>query len=410
MLRITGFLWLMLVFAVIVQCSEKASEPPDEPLRPLTAAEQQITESAGKFGLKVFREVIQSEPGKNVFISPLSISMALGMAYNGAEGTTEDAMQTTLELAGLTEQEINEAYRSLIDLLTELDPDVIFEIANSIWHRPEFPAKQGFIDVNRTYFDAEVTALDFGRPDAADIMNGWVDEKTHGKISEVIQPPINALTMMFLINAVYFKGTWTTQFDPKNTHDDRFELEDGSTAMCDMMMLEHEFSYFENDVFQAIILPYGNQEFSMTVFLPRPSVSTDSLISLFTEENWNSWLGSFGTATGELHLPKFRLEYNISLNAVLSALGMGVAFDPSEADFTGIAERSDLHISQVVHKTFVEVDEEGTVAAAVTVVEIGITSVTPPLMYVNRPFVFVIRDRHSQSILFIGRVLDPTGG
>ncbi len=396
----------------LAQCSNKAVESSENPPRQLTAAEKGVVESDNKFGLKLFREIVQQNRG-NIFISPLSISMALGMTYNGADGETEKAMRNTLELAGLTEQQINESYRTLIDLLTQLDSAVLFEIANSIWYRQGIPVKEEFIKLNLTYFDAEVAALDFNKPDAAATINGWVDEKTHGKITEIVTPPIDPMTVMFLINAIYFKGTWTYEFDKEATMEDWFYLPDSSRVQCQMMNQGNEFRYFENELFQAVDLLYGKEKFSMIVFLPKRDVAIDSLINLFNQENWDSWLRSFGKDSGDLFLPKFTLEYKITLNNVLTALGMGIAFDGDRADFGGIADLTqlpgNLYISQVLHKTFVEVNEEGTEAAAVTSVEFGITSINPQrfVMRIDRPFVFAIRENHSHTILFLGKIVNP---
>ncbi len=402
---------IALVCLAPVQCSNKPVDPPDNPARELTAAERHVVESDNKLGLKLFREIVKQDENTNIFISPLSISMALGMAYNGAEDSTEEAMRNVLELAGLTEQEINESYRSLIDLLTQLDPQVIFEIANSIWFREGFPVKEEFVNINHTYFDAEVAALDFAKPDASKTINGWVDQKTHGKITEIVPDQIDPATVMFLINAIYFKGTWVYAFDKEDTQEDWFTLPDSSRVRCQMMRQENEFPYFENDLFQAIDLPYGNEKFSMTVFLPRPEVDIDLLIGHFNQENWDSWLGSFTPASGKLYLPKFTLEYKIELNDVLKALGMEIAFDADQADFGGIADLSqllgNLYISKVLHKTYVKVDEEGTEAAAATSVDVGITSIPQPLLRVDRPFVFAIRENHSQTILFMGKIVEP---
>jgi serine protease inhibitor len=404
---------IALVCFASVQCSNKPVDPPDNPPRELTAAEKHVVESDNKFGLKLFGEIVKQNKGSNVFISPLSVSMALGMTYNGAEDSTEKAMRNVLELAGLTEQEINESYQSLIDLLTQLDPKVIFEIANSIWCREGFSVKEEFTNINQTYFDAEVAALDFNKPDASKTINGWVDEKTHGKITEIVPDKINPETVMFLINAIYFKGTWTCEFDKEDTQEDWFNLPDSSQIRCQMMRQEKEFSYFENDLFQAVDLPYGNEKFSMTIFLPKLGVGTDSLISLFSQENWNSWLSSFASDSGKLYFPKFTLEYKIKLNDVLTALGMGIAFDQYQADFGGIADLTqilgNLYISEVLHKTYIKVDEEGTEAAAATSVGIGMTSLPPAgfVMRVDRPFVFAIRENHSQTILFMGKIVEP---
>jgi serine protease inhibitor len=394
----------------VLGCSKNSVSDDPKGWRELTVSEKSLVESGNQFGLKLFKEIIQEEKDKNVFISPLSVSMALGMTYNGANGETQEAMQKTLELNGLTIQEVNESYKSLIELLAGLDPKVKFQIANSIWYRQELSFEKEFIDLNKKYFNAEVRGLDFAAPDAASIINGWVDKNTNGKIKEIVDSPIDPLTVMFLINAIYFKGFWTYQFDKKLTKDDWFILPDSSKKPCKMMTQDGEFQYFENAVFQAIDLPYGNGDFSMTIFLPNPKIDIDSLIGEFNQENWNKWINSFFKQEVSLEFPKFTLEYKLILNNSLKALGMKIAFNPDQADFTNMYKGPEsLFISQVKHKTFVQVDEEGTEAAAVTSVGIQMTS-APPWMRVDRPFIFVIRENKSQTILFMGKIVEPTIG
>lgn len=388
------------------QCIRDYSVAPTPGIsRDLTPLEKKLVEADEKFGLKLFRQVVQSESNKNVFISPLSVSMALGMTYNGAAGTTEEAMRHVLEFGDLSSEEINESFQSLITLLIQLDPRVRFDIANSIWYRLGFHVEQDFIDVNQTYFDAEVKGLDFSSPSAIDVINGWVDQNTNGKIKEIIDS-IDPLTVMFLINAIYFKGTWTYEFNKDLTTDDLFTTPDGSKIPCKMMNQEGEFLYLETADFQAVDLPYGDECISMTIFLPRPGKSVDSLIAQFTPENWTGWIGNLSKASLNLQFPKFKLEYEIKLNDVLQALGMGICFDPGRADFSKMNRDFALFISQVKHKTFVEVDEEGTEAAAVTVVEMRYTSIGL-IMRVDRPFVFVIRENHSNTLLFMGKIVAP---
>lgn len=400
---------LLLCFCTgFLQCSTRSVPTKHQASRELTVSERHLVESDNKFGLKLFREIIKEEKDSNVFISPLSVSMALGMTYNGANGETQEAMQKTLELNGLTLQEVNESYKSLIELLRGLDPKVRFQIANSIWYRHEFSFEKEFISLNRTYFNAEVRGLDFNDPNAVKIINGWVDENTNGKIKGIVDDPIDPLTVMFLINAIYFKGTWTYEFDKSLTKDDWFILPDGSKKACKMMTQEGDFQYLETADFQAIDLPYGDGDFSMTIFLPRPQKNIDSLIAEFNQENWNQSMGSFSKHEGTLQFPKFTLEYELRLNDILKALGMAIAFDPARADFTKVYKGPDsLFISEVKHKTFVEVNEEGTEAAAVTSVEMEITS-AGPWMRVDRPFIFMIRENKSQTILFIGKIVEPT--
>jgi serine protease inhibitor len=403
-----NFALLLCICVGLIQCNKQSD--PSNPAVPLELTENQknLVESDNKFGFKLFKEIIKAEKDKNVFISPLSVSMALGMTYNGANGTTQEAMQKTLELNGLTMQEVNKSYKSLVELLTGLDPKVKFQIANSIWYHWGLTPKEEFISLCKKYFNALVSALDFSDPNAANIINAWVDKNTNGKIKQIVNAPIDPMKVMFLINAIYFKGFWTYPFDKKLTKDGLFTLLDGSKKPCQMMMRPGGIEYFDNSDFQAIDLPYGEGDFSMTIFLPRPQKNIDSLIAEFNQENWNRWINSFHTNRATLQFPKFTLEYELILNGVLKALGMAIAFYPNQADFRKIYEENQpFFIDEVKHKTFVEVNEEGTEAAAVTSVGVMTTGMSR-LIRVDRPFVFVIRENKSQTILFMGKIVEPT--
>jgi len=406
-------IFLALIFLIgLIQCSKdskgpiESNDPPNQSIRELTPAENKLAQSANLFSYKLFQETISSKPDENLFISPLSVSLALGMAYNGAAGNTREAIKNTLELSGLTDQEINETYKSLIEYLTNLDPEVIFQIANSIWYRQNFPVKTEFFNLNKNYFDAEVAGLNFNRPDAVKIINNWVSEKTHGKITQIVGPQIDPLTMLFLINAIYFKGTWQYEFDPALTYDGTFFTSDSITSDCKMMYQENMFSCLVNDDFQAINLPYGDSIFTMTIFLPNRQININDFINQLTDEDLQLWLGSFEERPVKLSLPKFKLECEMSLKGILSSLGMDIAFTEF-ADFTNIAD-APLFISGVKHKTFVEVNEEGTEAAAVTAITFS-TSINPNEIYmtIDRPFVFLIRENQSNTILFMGKIIEP---
>lgn len=400
---------LCLLTLTMTRCTHQQN-PVAPQARELTVLEKQLVESDNKFGLKLFKEIDrQEEANKNIFISPLSVSMALGMTLNGAAGETQAAMEQTLEFAGMTTDDINQSYRSLIDLLTNLDRKVTFEIGNSIWYREEMTFEQTFMDVNKEFFDAVIRAINFGNPEeAARIINSWVREKTHGKIEKIVEPgDIDWNTVMFLINAIYFKGAWTFEFKKELTKDEPFHLLDGSTKLCKMMHLTGGLAYYENQLFQAVDLPYGDSLFSMTVFLPQPNVGIESFVDEINQESWSQWLGGFKNQNVELAFPKFKLEYELKMNDVLIALGMGIAFS-DRADFTRMYKPGGLFIDEVRHKTFVDVNEEGTEAAAVTSVEIGRTSAPQNIiMRVNRPFLFVIRDHHSGALLFMGKIVEP---
>ncbi|RKX20506.1 MAG: serpin family protein [Candidatus Zixiibacteriota bacterium] len=405
------FFVVMLVGVLIMFCSKNSIYAEEDSPRELNAVESKLVKADNKFGFNIFKEIVNEDKDSNVFISPLSISMALAMTYNGADGNTKQAMASTLELSDLSITGMNESYQSMIELLMNLDPQVIFQIANSIWYRQEYDVEHDFVDLNRTHFNAEIRALDFNKPNSVNIINNWVDKNTNGKIKEIVQPPIDPQTVMYLINAIYFKGTWTYEFDKKDTRDDKFNLVNGSQVPCKMMVQEKRFRYFENDEFQAIDLPYGDKKFSMIIFLPKPKVDVNTLISMLDSEDFDIWLGRFSKRSGTLYLPKFKIEYGLSLNRALSALGMGIAFT-DKADFTKINKRGGLFISEVKHKTFIEVNEEGTEAAAVTSVGMMKTSVgpTPFVMRLDRPFILMIRENHSRAILFMGKIMEPTLG
>jgi serine protease inhibitor len=400
---------------MLVYCGDKSTSPQPGPPRQLTEAEQQVVDSDNAFGLGLFREIAaDAEADANIFISPLSVSMALGMTANGARGQTLEAMMGTLEFSGMSMHEMNSSYRSLIDLLSDLDKQTVFSIANSIWYREGRVFRQEFFDTCETYFDAVVRSLDFSQDGAVDTINAWVEEKTNGKIEEILKPPIAVDVVMYLINAIYFLANWTYEFDPALTSQAPFHLSDGSSVVCNLMQQpgdeeESKYAYFANDAFQALDLPYGGGYYSMTVLLPRPGADIDSLISQCNVENWSAWMDSLDEKDGRVYLPRFEIEYGLLMNDVLTALGMGIAFDSVDADFTGMREEGGLWISRVIHKTYVKVDEEGTEAAAATVVEMVESESNSFVMRVDRPFVFAIREHHSGTILFLGKIANPEG-
>lgn len=405
-LLLTGALLLLTGFA----CKDLGTLSQDQraPLRALTSAEKAIVAADNSFGFKFFTAVNKTEPAKSIFLSPVSVSMALGMTLNGANGTTRDAMIQTLEFTGMAQTDINSSYKSLIALLSGLDPKVAFQIANSIWHRPELNVERAFKDVNQLYFNAEINSLNFSDPNASSTVNAWVDRCTKGKITKIVPNPIPAEMVMYVINAMYFKGTWTTTFDTTSTRDDIFIRPDGSRTSCRMMYQKGKLKYFGSDQLQVVDLPYGDAGFSMTVLLPAAGTSIDDFAGNLTQQVWNSAVSGLVSQEAELYFPKFKFEYEKTLNDMLKSMGMSIAFSTTDADFTNIDKRGQLYISEVKHKTYVQVDEEGTEAAAVTSIGIGVTSIGQhPVMRVDRPFIFVIRENNSGTILFIGKIVEP---
>ncbi|PTX22880.1 serpin B [Pontibacter mucosus] len=374
--------------------------------RALTVQEQKTVESSNDFAFRAFAQLSKEEQ-ENVFISPLSISMALAMTYNGADGATKEAMRETLGFQLSSDEDINKSYKELDALLKGVDKKVVFTSANSLWHRNDLKLQTPFAETNKTYFNATVKGLDFASPTAKDQINSWVKSNTNGKIEDIVEE-ISPDHVLFLINAIYFKGTWTYKFDKKLTRPGVFHLAGGSTLTHDFMTLKDGgYLYYHAGNKQIIDLPYGNQQFSMTLLVPDGSSTVDDVVEELSAEKLTAWLAEAQPTSMELRLPKFKLEYEKELKDLLKQLGMGVAFT-DYADFSRMVEgHSNLAISEVKHKTFLEVNEEGTEAAAVTSVEVVFTSVGPPSIRIDRPFVFLIREKSSNAILFIGKLMQP---
>jgi len=382
--------------------------------RALTAAEQELIAAGETFSFDFLAQVAATEEaGTNVFVSPLSGSMALGMALAGAENETFTAMRDALGLAGMSRDEIGASYLSLLSLLAELDPAVRVQIGNSVWLRTGFEPEDAFVEDVEAHFDARVSTLDFDDPAAADTINAWVVDATEGLIDGIVDPPINPLTVAFLINAIYFEGDWTLQFDPADTRPGDFFRDDGQVVSAPFMhQSEGKFPFAWVENYTAVELPYGGEAFAMVVVVPSRDVPLAEFVADLDAAGWAAIVGSMTPAEAMVALPKFKLEYEKTLNDALKALGMEPAFDPAVADFSGMhrdAIAMQLHITRVRQKAYVEVDEKGTKAAAVTSVEVGVTS-APPMFTADRPFLFAIRERLSGTILFVGMVHDPTAG
>ena len=376
----------------------------------LSAGQVELIEGVNRFGFDLFREVLSEEdPLENIFISPLSVHLALAMTWNGAGGNTGEQMAETMYLPDISEEKINEAFRQLISDLLSVDKKVESGIANSIWYRKGFSVRQAFLDINKASFDAEVNDLDFSSPSAKDVINAWVAEKTNNRIEEIVDQ-ITPAHVMFLINAIYFKGVWSIEFLKEATVERPFNLAYGGHKLVPVMETEGDFVYAERDGYRVLELFYGRGNFSMLVFLPDEGISPDDLVQAFTVEEWNELAdGLMYPHNLDIRLPKFSFDFDIELNEPLIRMGIEDAFIDGKADFSGINPDESLVISKVKHKTFIDVDEEGTEAAAVTSVEIIRTSLPPaPLAFhVDRPFVFALKEKYTNALIFIGKVMEP---
>jgi serpin B len=363
-----------------------------------------------RLSFKLFTELLKKQPNENIFISPASIAIALDMVYNGASGKNQQAIAKTLELQGMTLQEINQANAALKVTLSNPDPKVQISIANSLWAGEAQPFKPEFIEKIQHFYSAEVKNLNFGAPGASNIINDWVKQNTNGKIDKIVDE-IGSDTVLVLLNAIYFKGNWKYPFPRQATQQRPFTLINGAQKQHPMMFRQvSNLQYYQNEMFQAISLPYGEGRLSMYIFLPFKGVSLKTFYESLNAENWQKWLNQFDSPDKSDHsgeiligLPRFKLEYSIELNDALKALGMEIAFREG-ADFSAMTP-SPLQIDLVQHKTFVEVNEEGTEAAAVT--GVAMTRGIPDEMIVDRPFFLVIRDNQTGTILFMGSIVEP---
>jgi serine protease inhibitor len=403
---------LILVLFTVVSCDEKDEVKLGPKKINLSSSQVDIIDGSNNFGLDLFRELLAGEPAtENVFISPLSVHLALSMTWNGAGGETRSQMADVLNYPEIEDDSINASNQRLIKDLLSVDNKVETGIANSIWYRDDFNVEKNFLDVNKKYFDARISPLDFNSASAKDVINAWVAEKTKSRIKEIVDQ-IDADHIMFLINAIYFKGIWSTEFVAEQTRERPFLLAGGQSKDVMTMETEGAFAYAERDGYKVAELPYGQGNYSMLVFLPDADKGVDSMIESIDADEWNI-LPDLLTSKHNMNIrmPRFTFEYDTDLNTSLKEMGMTDAFSDF-ADFTGINRNGGLYISRVRHKSFVEVNEEGTEAAAVTSVEIRLTSHNPDEpqiipFHVDRPFVIAIKEKYTNSIIFIGRVMEP---
>ena len=409
----TNLLFLLMVGLAsglfsLFSCNSDLDDKPAQPAKPieLTLRQSEILNADNRFTFRMFREVSEvSDP--NTFFSPLSLNMALGMLYNGSSGDTRTRMAETLGMADFTDAEINEYYQKMSQALLKADPSTELSIANSIWYRNGFSVKQPFIDVNKKYFDAAVKSLDFSKPDAANVINKWCADKTKNRIREIVPSPIPGNVMMYVINALYFKSKWKSKFDKANTKQASFTRADNSTINVNMMEQTSTLPYYADEYLQCVEMTYGNEAFSMVAVLGAEDMGIDRLIEYLDDETWQNIVGNMYGQKVWLKLPRFKIECEMDLNDPVKNVGMVRIFLGGFENISNI----ELVVSAIRQKTFVEVNEEGTEAAAVTVVGIvesaGPDQNMPVPFFANRPFLYLIKEKSTGVILFIGRMDEP---
>mgnify|MGYP001105684153 CR=1 FL=1 len=407
-LKMTRYLFIFLIlFIPFISCEKNSTDNlPDEPVPiELTATQQELVEADNTFSFDIFRLMMQdNEDVENIMISPLSISYALSMTLNGANGATRDSMMKALRYYNIDIEDINNSYKDLTDKLIDIDERVVMEIANSVWVEKRLRVKQAFIDMLKEYFDAEAYDFSVSDPGMVEIINKWIEDNTHGKIKDMIDELPNDIAML-LINAIYFNGKWKYEFDTDKTNEMSFYTETGNQVTVPMMNQELTARLSLMSDLILLELPYGQGNYVMDVLLPLDNNTCSDIVRLLNNENWNNWMNYMHDTNVDLYMPRFKYEFKTELKDILTSMGMGIAFAPEIADFSNISEQ-DLFISKVLHQTFIETNEEGTEAAAATVVMIEFTSTQPadPFMIkLDRPFLYLIRETSTNAIAFMGK-------
>ena len=371
--------------------------------------ENLLIEPNNLLGFKLLHHVEPKDD--NVFLSPLSAFTAVLLAYNGADGETKREMAEALHIDSYELVEVNKAIFALVNKLQKEGEDIELSLANSIWLNEQYQFDEGFSENATNYFSAEHEMIDINDDASVDFINDWVSEATNEKITEMVEKPLSKDFLAMILNAVYFNGKWQYAFDEANTTESIFYHDNNEISVL-FMMLEEELPYFEDDLLQAVQLPYGTGEMSMQIFLPKENVELETFMKELTQENWTIWNSQFQTKSGTLKVPKYQIEYETSLTDGLKELGIEQAFDKYKAQFPNLIEEDEqIYIHEIKQKTFIDVSEEGTEAAGATSVEVRLTSAIVDednfYMEVNRPFFFTIKEEETNAILFMGLIKNP---
>jgi serine protease inhibitor len=381
----------------------------NSPVHVVPVADQQTLAAANtNFAFSLLKQLALEQPGTNIFVSPYSVSALLQLLCHGAAGQTKEEMERVLGTSRLNAENLHQAHKYLIQEITRGQANVLLDFANSIWCKKEAQLKPEFLARNEKFYEARVEALDFNDFRSVQLINDWADHHTHGRIKRIVEGPIPASTDVFIANAVYFKGNWKEKFNAEQTKERPFYLPTGRQKSLPMMEQSGDFAYRQGSGFQAVGLPYTDGRLEMHLLLPDTHSNIATLVQGLDAEVWQKTiLPRFQYKPGTVILPRFRLDYEVELKNALHALGMRLAF--GDADFSAMSF-TPLFLSAVKHKSFVEVNEEGTEATVTTLLNMIMGGRNPePLfrMIVDRPFLFVIHDNVTESILFMGVVVEP---
>ena len=397
-------------------CSKSDDDStPDEPLPnenndrkdiSLTRSEQELVNSNNDFAFNLFRQV--SSP-KSEIVSPISITYALGMLNNGAAGETQAEINKVLGFGETGADDINAFCQKMLTEAPNLDKLTKVMIANTIYMNQGYQLKPDFITKAKTFYDAEPETRNFADGKTRDVINKWGSDHTEGMIPEVLKAEaFDPTAVSYLLNAIYFKGAWAEKFDKANTKDETFKTEAGGEKQVPMMHQEHEFNYTENETCQALCLPYGNNAYRMTILLPKGGKTISDVAKTLTKETWQRYK-YMGNAIVDVKLPRFESQSDVDLNGIMAALGMPRAFDPNLADFTNFCNVP-TYIDMMKQVAKIKLNEEGTEAAAVTIIDMVELSAMPSEprrvnFHATRPFLYVISELSTGAIFFIGQYM-----
>lgn len=414
--RVAGSLSAVVSLAIVLAGCESVTDPPDEKATwKQVTLDERVTDAYTGFGFQLFRHLRAEDPKANLFASPTSAAIALALTYNGAAGQTQTEMAQTLGVGDVDLETLNETNRAWLAALQNTgDPQAELDLANSVWYRSDRPVLESFRDQVRAHYAAEVLPIS-----TAAAINQWVEEATRGRIDEIIEGEIPGDVVAYLINALYFKADWTFQFDEADTREAQFHLLDGSTVTVPMMWQDFALDdpdqegipgpeFRADDQMEMLRLFYGSGRFSMVLALPREGHDLGTIAQRLEPDRWKDWMDQF-TKMDRLRLgmPRFQVEWEDSLKNSLQAMGMEAPFVPGVADFSRMFDGGGPWIDQVLQKTFLKVDEQGTEAAAVT--KVVMRESAPPEIVLDRPFFLAIYDHATETVLFLGQITDPGG-
>jgi serpin B len=370
-----------------------------------------VVDADNQFALDLYSRYKSKD--ENIFFSPYSISVALAMTYEGARGQTADEIQKVFHFSS-DKDKMRSDFLNIYNELNKADKPYNLSTANALWAQKDYPFMQDYFNTVEKYYDGKVTNLDF-RSDTENsrkTINAWVENKTNDRIKDIIpQGALDSLTRMVLTNAIYFKANWSQQFDNQSTSDQEFKLSSGVNTTVKMMHETGDFNYGETNDLQILEIPYLGDDISMLLLLPKGN-SLSKLENSLTSDNLANWKKDMKYSEVQLSLPKFKFETNYLMSNDLKEMGMPTAFS-SNADFTGMSQTHELFISEVIHKTFVEVSESGTEAAAATAVIVSAGAAPGPkpqpiIFTADHPFIFLIQQKDTGNMLFMGRVFNPS--